>query len=59
MVPHRRPNAVGADQGGGEILLAHQPLALHHGQAARVLGDILELAAEPQVDVGIVVDMGR
>ena len=57
MVPHRRPDAVGADQRGGEVLLARQPLPLHHGQAARMLGDVLELAAEPKVDVGVVVDM--
>jgi len=57
MVPHRRPDAVGADQRGRQILLARQPAALDHGQSARMLCHILELAAEPQFDVRIVVDL--
>ena len=33
--------------------------ALDHGHALGVRGHVLELAAEPQIDVGMIVDRGR
>jgi hypothetical protein len=58
MMPHRGPDAVGADQRHRQFLLPRHAAALDHGQPLGVGGDVLELAAEPQLDVGIVVDLG-
>ena len=58
MVPHRRPDAVGADQRHRQFLLPRVAATLHHRQSLGVRGDVLELAAEPQFDVRIVVDLG-
>jgi len=51
VVPYRRPDAVGADQRRRQLLLPHVAAALHHRQSLGVRGHVLELAAEPQVDV--------
>ena len=58
MVPHRRPDAVGADQGRRQLLLPRVATALDHGQPLGVRGDVLELAAKPQIDIGAAVDLG-
>ena len=58
MVPHRRPDAVGADQRRRQFLLPCIAAALDHGQSPGMRGHVLELAAEPQVDVRMVVDLG-
>jgi len=58
MIANRRPDAVGADQRQRQLLLAHGPAALNHRQPLGMGGKVLELAAEPQFDVGIVVDLG-
>ncbi len=57
-MPHRRPDAVGADQRQRQFLLPRVAAALDHRQSLGVRGHVLELAAEPQVDVGMVVDRG-
>ena len=54
----RGPDSVGADQRQRQLLLAHRAAALNHGQSLGVGGGVLELAAEPQLDIGIVVDVG-
>ncbi len=58
MMPDARPDSIGADQRHRLFLLARRAAALDHGQSLGVGDDILELAAEPQFDIGIVVDMG-
>ena len=57
-MPHGGPDAVGADQRQRHFLLPRHAAALDHGQSLGMGGDILELAAEPQLDIGMVVDMG-
>src|SRR5213082_1070061 len=57
MVPHRRPDAVGADQRRRQLLLSRIAAALDHGQPFGVRGHVLELAAEPEIDVRMVVDL--
>ena len=59
LMPHRGPHAVGADQRQRRFLLPRHPAALADGQPLGVGDDVLELAAEPQLDIGIVVDMGQ
>ena len=56
-MPHRRPDAVGADQRHRQLLLPRIAAALDHGQPLGVGGHVLELAAEPQLDVRMVVDL--
>ena len=58
MIAHRRPDAVGADQRHRELLLARIAAPRHHRQPFRMPGHILELAAQAQVDVGMLVDLG-
>ena len=53
-----RPDAVGADQRNRQFLLPCIAAALHDGQALGVLCHVLELTAEPQVDIGVIVDGG-
>ena len=55
---HRGPDAVGADQRQRRFLLPRHAAALADGQPLGVGYDVFELAAEPQLDIGIVVDMG-
>ena len=55
---HRGPDTVGADQSQRDLLLAPCAAALNHRQPLGVRGQILELASEPQLDIGIVVDLG-
>ena len=57
-MPHRGPDAVGADQRQRRFLLPRHAAALAHGEPLGVGHDIFELAAKPQLDIGIVVDMG-
>ena len=59
MLPHRGPDAVGADQRGRQFLVARHAAALDHRQSLGMRGDVLELAAEPQFDIGIVADRCR
>jgi hypothetical protein len=58
MVPHCRPDTVGANQRGREFLLSCVAAALDHREPLGMRGDILELASQPQVDRRIVVDSG-
>ena len=58
MIADRRPDAVGADQRHRQFGLPGIAAALDHGQPLGVRGHVLELAAEPQVDVRMIVDLG-
>ena len=58
MMPDRGPDSVGADQRQRQLLLARHAAALDHGQSLGMGDDVLELAAEPQFDIGIVDDLG-
>ena len=54
MLPHRRPDAVGADQRQRQILLPRScRRALTTVRPLACARDVLELAAEPQLDVGM------
>ena len=57
MMPDRGPDSVGADQRQRQLLLARHAAALDHGQSLGVGDGVFELAAEPQLDIGIVVDL--
>ena len=59
MLAYCRPDAIGADQRHREFLLPRVAAALNHGQPLGVGGHVLELAAKPQVDVRMVVDLRR
>ena len=58
MMTDAGPDAVGADQRHRQLLPPRRAAALDHGQALGMRHDILELAAEPQIDIGMVVDLG-
>ena len=58
MIPDRRPDPVCADQGHRQFLLPRIAAALDHGEPLGMGRNVLELAAEPEVDVGIVIDGG-
>ena len=57
MLPDRRPDAVGADQRQRQILLPRHAAAADHRQSLGMGGGVLELAAEPQLDVGMSADL--
>jgi len=57
MIAHRRPDSVGADERDRHLLMARHAAALDHGQPLGVGADVFELATEPQLDIGIVVDL--
>ena len=57
MIADRRPDAVGADQRHRQLLLPRLAAAPDHRQPFGMLGHVLELAAEPQLDIGMVVDV--
>ena len=58
MLPDRGPDSVGADQRQRQLLLTRRAAALDHGQPPGMADDVFELAAEPQFDIGVVVDLG-
>ena len=58
MMPDRGPDSIGANQRQRHFLLPRDAAPLHHGQSLRMGGGILELAAQPQLDIGMVIDMG-
>jgi len=57
VMPDRGPDSIGADQRHRHHLLSRRAAALDHGQSFGVGHDVFELAAEPQFDVGMVVDL--
>ena len=58
MVPDRGPDSVGPNQGQRQILLAPHAIALNDCQPLGVRGHVLELAAKPQLDVVMLLDLG-
>ena len=58
MIADRGPDAVGADQRHRQFLLPRIAAALDHGQPLGVRRHVLELAAEPQLDIRTIVDLG-
>ena len=57
MMPHRRPDSVSADQCQRQILLARHAAAMDHGQSLGMASNVFELAAEPQFDIVMFVDL--
>ena len=57
MMTDAGPDPVGADQRHCQLLPARRAAALDHRQALGMRHDVLELAAEPQIDIGMVVDL--
>src|ERR1700722_19617543 len=56
MMADRRPDSVGANQRYRKFLPAYRAAALDDGQSFGRGADVLELATEPQLDVGTVLD---
>ena len=57
VIADRRPDAVGADQRHRQLLPPRHAAAPDDGQPFGMFGHVLELAAEPQLDIGMVVDV--
>ena len=58
MTPDGGPDSIGANQRQRQFLMARRAAALDHGQPPGVGDDVFELAAEPELDIGMVVDLG-
>jgi hypothetical protein len=59
MVSDRGPDSIGTDQRQCDILLARHAAPLDHRQSSGMRHRVFELAPEPQLDVGMVVDLGK
>ncbi len=58
MMPDRGPDPVGADQRQRQVLLPRHAAALEDGQSLGMGDHVFELPTQPQLDIGIVIDMG-